>query len=41
MAGKLIFAFVIALLALCAWSVSTGNDQGGGPGTLDIVLRHG
>ena len=41
MAGKLIFAFVIALLALCAWSVSTGNDRSEHPGTLDIVLRHG
>lgn len=39
--SKVLFAFVIALLALCAWSVWTGNDQSEHPGTLDIVLRHG
>lgn len=33
---------VIALLALCAWSIHTGHDRdGAGPGTLDIVTRHG
>lgn len=33
---------VLAILALGAWSIATGHDRdGAGPGTLDIVTRHG